>query len=257
MINLMRAEWIKLRTVTMNWVLGIIAFVFPLVVTLLTAFFRGDDTDPFNSLKSDDLASVLTGTAVVSSLMFGVVAAASITSEYGFGTIRPTFAAAPRRLRVVLAKGAVTIGFATVLSIMVMVVGWFVGRAIANGRGANVQLADSATAVPAMVGLVVLCAFMSLVGYALGMITRSTVAAVSILIVWPLIAEGLVGALLRLALDNENVINWMPFQAGIRMALVGGLDGSGPTRLVSGIYFGALSATLAAIGAWSVNRRDA
>lgn len=40
MINLLHAEWIKLRTVTMNWVLGIIAGAFPLAVTLLTAYFN-------------------------------------------------------------------------------------------------------------------------------------------------------------------------------------------------------------------------
>ena len=256
MIGLLRAEWIKLRTVPMNWVLGLIALAFPLLVTLLTAFFRGDDTGPFDSLKADDLASVLTGTAVVSALLFGVIAAASITSEYGFGTIRPTFAATPRRLRVVMAKGVISCGFAGVVATLVMLIGWFVGTAIANGRGAQVRLADTPTAVPAMVGLVVLCALMSLVGYALGMITRSTPAAVSILIVWPLIAEGLIGALIGLILDSDNVGQWMPFQAGIRTAIVGSVDG-GPSRLAAGVYFGLFSLVIAAIGATIVNRRDA
>ncbi len=258
MIHLLRAEWIKLRTVTMNWVLGIIAVVFPLLVTLLTAFFRGDDTGQFDSLKSDDLASVLTGTAIVSALLCGVIAAASITGEYGFGTIRPTFAATPRRLHVVVAKGIVAILVAVVMLTIVQLVGWFVGSAIANGRGADVRLADSPTAVPAMVGVVVLCALMSLVGYALGMLTRSTPAAVSILIVWPLIAEGLVGALVGLMFDSDTVPRWMPFQAGIRMAIVGdGDEGLGPSRLGAGLYFGLFSLALATLGAWIVNRRDA
>ena len=254
MIGLLRAEWIKLRTVTMNWVLGLIALVFPLLVTLLTAFFRGDDTP--NVLDTRGLVDVLTGTAVVSALLCGVIAAASITSEYGFGTIRPTFAATPRRLRVVVAKAAIAMGFATVLAAVVILIGWFVGSAIANGRGADLSLSQEESAVPAMVGLVVLCALMSLVGYALGMITRSTPAAVSILIVWPLIAEGLVGALLGLILDSDDVPSWMPFQAGIRMAIID--TGSiGPSRLGAGIYFGAVSIALAAIGATIVNRRDA
>ena len=31
MINTVKSEWIKLRTVTMNWVLTIIAIVFPIL----------------------------------------------------------------------------------------------------------------------------------------------------------------------------------------------------------------------------------
>lgn len=258
MINVLRSEWIKLRTVRMNWVLGIIAFGFPLVVTLLTAYFRGDDTGPFNSLKADDLASVLTGTAVVSALLWGVIAAASITSEFGFGTIRPTFAATPRRGKVVVAKAIIAVATAIVFSAVVMGIGWFAGVAIANGRGADVRLADSPTAVPAMVGLVALCGLMSLVGYALGMITRSTPTAISILIVWPLIAEGLVGALIGLIASDQNVGAWMPFRAGIRMAIVGsGDEAGGPSRLIGSLYFAGVSVALTAIGAWTVNRRDA
>ena len=75
MINLLRSEWIKLRTVTMNWVLAIIAVAFPLVITLLNAFFEGDK----DGFKGRDLVSVLTGTTVVASLLCGVIAAASIT----------------------------------------------------------------------------------------------------------------------------------------------------------------------------------
>jgi len=256
MIGVIRAEWIKLRTVTMNWVLGTIAVAFPLIVTLLTAYFRGDDTG-FSLFTSDDLASVLTGTSVVSALMCGVIAAASITSEYGFGTIRPTFAATPKRHTVIVAKGLVAIGAAVTMATFVQLVGWFVGSAIAEGRGSTIDLSLTPTAVPAMVGLVLLTAFMSLAGYALGMITRSTPAAVSILIVWPLIAEGLVGALIGLMTDNNNVSRWMPFQAGIRMAIVGSMDDGGPTRLAAGIYFGAVSLVLASLGAWRVSRRDA
>ena len=146
MINLLRSEWIKLRTVTMNWVLAIIALAFPLVVTLLTAFFNGDNP----GFNSSDLASVLTGTTVVAALLCGVIAAASITSEFGFGTIRPTFAATPQRLKVVVAKGLVVVAATIVLAFVVIVVGWFGGSALASGRGATIDLDRAPTAVPAI-----------------------------------------------------------------------------------------------------------
>jgi ABC-2 type transport system permease protein len=252
MMNLLRSEWIKLRTVTMHWVLAVIALAFPLVVTLLTAVFNGDSSE----FSANDLISVLTGTTVVASLLCGSLAAASITGEFGFGTIRPTFAATPKRLKVIAAKIVIIVSFTIELAIVIQLIGWYVGGAIARGQGATIELGDVPTGVPAMVGAVVLTALMTLAGFGLGLLTRSTPVAVAVLIVWPLIAEGLVGQLLVLATDNENVRNWMPFQAGIRLILVDGA-GDGPSRLVSGIYFGAVATALTAMGAWLVNRRDA
>lgn len=253
MINLLRSEWIKLRTVRMNWALAIIAVAFPLVVTLLTAYFEGDK----DGFKTSDLVATLTGTTVVSALLCGVIAAASITSEFGFGTIRPTFAATPKRMNVILAKGVVVVVATMMLATVVVLIGWFVGSTLATGQGTDIDLADVPTAVPAMIGVVVLTGLMSLAGYGLGLITRSTPVAVSILIVWPLIAEGLVGALLGVVSGNDNIGSWMPFQAGIRMAIVDEFGDGGPSRLQSGFYFGAVALALTAIGSWFVNRRDA
>ena len=252
MMNLLRSEWIKLRTVTMHWVLAVIALAFPLVVTLLTAVFNGDSSE----FSANDLISVLTGTTVVASLLCGSLAAASITGEFGFGTIRPTFAATPKRLKVIAAKVIIIVSFTVELAVVIQLIGWYVGGAIARGQGATIDLADVPTGVPAMVGAIVLTALMTLAGFGLGLLTRSTAVAVAVLIVWPLIAEGLVGQLLVLATDNEQVRNWMPFQAGIRLAFVDGF-GDGPSRLTSGIYFGAVATALTAMGAWLVNRRDA
>jgi len=256
-INLLRSEWIKLHTVTMNWVLGIIAAAFPLVVTLLTAYFAsGSDGNNDGGLDTEGLISVLTGTTVVASLLCGVIAASSITGEFGFGTIRPTFAATPRRSRVIVAKGVVVVAATTALAVVVQLVGWFVGGALANSQGAVIDLADVPTGVPALAGAVVLTALMSLAGYGFGLLTRSTPVAVAILIVWPLIAEGLIGALLMLVTGNDSIPRWMPFQAGIRMVAIDLLD-EGPSRLVSGLYFGGVALALAALGGWAVNRRDA
>lgn len=255
MTNLLRSEWIKLRTVRMNWVLGTIATVFPLVVTLLTAYFRGDDRG-FDQLNARDLTGVLTGTTVVCALLCGVIAAASITSEFGFGTIRPTFAASPRRLRVLVAKGVVVVLTTTTIGAVVIGVGWFAGSAIASGRGATIDLGSADTAVPAMVGAVVLVALMSLAGYGLGLLMRSTPAAVSTLIVWPLIAEGLVGGLLGLITSDKHLAEWMPFQAGLRLVFVDRFA-EGPSRLAGGALFAAVALVLVALGSALVNRRDA
>lgn len=252
MINVLRSEWIKLRTVTMNWVLGIIAFAFPIVVTLLTAVFT-DDT----GFSADDLVQVLTGTVVVTALLCGVMAAASITSEFGFGTIRPTFAAVPRRWRVVVGKGVVVVTAATALVTIVLLLGVFVGRPLAEGQGATINFDSAPNAVPALIGAAVLAGLLSLAGYGLGLLTRSTPAAIAILIVWPLMAEGLIGGLIGVITGWENVGQWMPFEAGIGLVLVDADSFGGPGRVMAGFYFGGVAAALAAIGAVTVNKRDA
>ena len=160
MINVLRSEWIKLRTVRMNWILGILAFAFPLIITLLTAFFSGDDSD----FDARSLLEVLTGTSVVSSLLLGVIAAASITGEFGFGTIRPTFAAVPRRMRVIIGKGIVAGAFAMTVMAIVVLIGVFVGRPLAEGQGATIDFGRYSDSVPALLGTVLLACLMSLAG---------------------------------------------------------------------------------------------
>lgn len=252
MINLLHAEWIKLRSLVMNLVLGIIAVVFPLLVTLITAGVNGDRA----SFGTRQLVELLTGSSFVTVLLVGVIAAAAITSEFGFGTIRPAFAATPRRTRVLVAKGIMVVFAAMVIETFVVVVGLVAGISLATSQGATIDLGSEPTAVPALVGVIVLAGLAALVGYGLGMLLRSTPVAVVVFILWPLLAEGLIGALLAVITGSDGVTNWLPFQSGFRIALLE-FDKAGPTRLVSGLYFGAVGAALAIFGAWTVNRRDA
>lgn len=250
MSGLLRAEWIKLRTVTMNWVLTIIALGFPLTITLLTAFFRGDDND----FDTRQLLETVSGTAFIPVLLLGVIAAASITGEFGFGTIRPTFTATPRRARVMLAKAIVLVTFSVSLVAFTTAVGTFGGRAVAKARGMWLNLGDEPTAYPMLAGLVLLGGMMALAGLGIGMLIRNTPAAIAVFILWPLMIEALLGGLLSLVF-GEEVFGWMPFRAGFQLGALELFDG--PSRLVSGLYFLGVAVGLCLLGTWSVNRRDA
>ncbi len=251
MIRLLRAEWIKLRTVTMNWVLAIVAIAFPLLVGLLTCYFEADDPD----FSSYSLLEATTGPSFVLALLGGVVGIASITGEYGFGTIRPTFAATPSRVRVVLAKGIVAVTSVAVVQALVLAINLTVGPALARGQGAEIDLDQVPTGAVAA-GAVVFAAMLTLFGYALGMIMRSTPVAVTVLILWPLLAEGLIGGLLTLITDNDATAEWMPLRAAFNLLAIDDF-GIGPSRVQAGLYFTGFSLTLAAIGAWRVARTDA
>jgi ABC-2 type transport system permease protein len=254
-INVVRSEWIKVRTVAMHWVLALIAIAFPLVITILTALFNGDSAD----FDTRSLLEVLGGTSVVAVLLLGVLAAATVTSDFGFNTIRPTFAATPRRLRVMGAKVFVMVTYALVSQAIVMFLGVVIGGAVARGKGATIDLGSYGPAVPIIAGTIVLAGLMALIGLGVGMLLRSTPLAVTLLILWPLLIESLIGGLLTLITKSGHVLRWLPFRAGFQLAGAGGNDGDigSPSRLTGGIYFGVVSLAVALLGAWVVNRRDA
>ncbi len=254
MMNLLRSEWIKLRTVTMNWVLAIIAIVFPLAVTLITAGVNGDQSD----FSARTLLELISGSSFVSVLLLGTIAVSSITSEFGFGTIRPTFAAVPRRGAVIVAKGVVAVFSAMGIQSIVVTIGVIGGKALADSRGASIDMDSESTLYPVLIGIVLLAGLAALFGYGIGMLIRNTPASIAVFILWPLLAEGLIGGLLFVITRSSSVPEWMPFRAGFRLAAVSiGSSDSGPTRVVAGIYFGGVSLALASLGAWMVNRRDA
>jgi ABC-2 type transport system permease protein len=193
MIRTITSEWIKLRTVLVHWVLAIIAIAFPLVITVLASIF-GDFFEDGSQL-SDEIAGLVVGTAIVSAMLLGAMGAISLTGEFGHNTIRPTFAATPSRLRVHAAKLIVNSVVIAVIALVALLVTWFAAQAILAARDRTISIGDGDVLV-SMVSLVVLAVIVSGFGFALGLLIRNSPATVTILLLWPLIIENLVGGLL-------------------------------------------------------------
>ena len=245
-----RSEWIKLRTVSMNWVLTIIALALPLLVAVLWASLgKAADKSAEDLLQSIHVASVF------SSLLLGVVGVVIITGEFGFNTIRPTFAATPRRSRVLAAKAVVALVLAMAVQTVVLLVGLGVGSAIGTSRGAAVGIDLIPDLVPTALGMVLFAGLFTVLGFGVGMIARSTPASVAVLILWALIVENIIASLLSLG-GVERARQWMPYAVGIQMGNPN-IDPDLPGRVASGLYFGGFVAVVAIIGAILVNRRDA
>lgn len=256
MISTLRSEWIKLRTVRMNWVLVAIALAFPLIVSALFVAFS-----EAGSFDGSDLFGLLSFTTVVTTMLLGVVGATTITGEYGFNTIRPTFAATPNRLRVIVAKMFVVIVVGIVTTAVVVVAGLSLCTAIASARDVDIDLGAVDGLVVASVGLVVFGTILAVFGLALGSIVRSTPVAVATLILWPLLVENIVSGILS-AVGIDNVSRWMPYSAGTRLwtldspdAIGGVTEGLG--RVGGGLYFGGVVVALLLVGCVFVSRRDA
>ncbi len=252
MIDAFRSEWIKLRTVRVTWVLGIIAAVFPIVVATLSAMFESEPT----TITDRDVSDVVTGTSIVTAMLLGVVAAISVTSEFSFGTIRPTFAALPDRTRVLLAKPALLTAVAAAVMTAVLTIAWLGATLIVDRRiGDDVRTSGEGTVSAAFVGCVLLGIGLVLLGYGLGLLIRNSAATASILLLWPLIAEGIVGNLLVLAFGDGSR-RFLPYFAGFNMAVTE-TDDEAWGRVASGAYFGLWVVAIATLGVITTKRRDA
>ena len=186
MIDAIRSEWIKVSTILATWSSPLAAVAFPLVIIVLTAIFSEDPPD------GGELADFVAGLTVVSAMLLGVVSSLSITNEFSHGTIRPTFAAMPDRMRPLLAKPIVQVTIAVVVTAAIVVAGWIAGSALADGT----QSLDDDGVMASLIGVVMLAVGLTLLGYGLGLLIRNSAAAICLLLLWPLIAEGLVAGLL-------------------------------------------------------------
>ena len=89
MLDAIRAEWIKLSTLTVNKILVVVAVA---VLVVITALVAGLSDDFFSSA---DVADLIGGLGWLSALLFGVLATIGMSWEFNYNTIRRTFAAQP------------------------------------------------------------------------------------------------------------------------------------------------------------------
>ena len=257
MTEAIRSEWIKLSTLTVNKVLVIIAVAFPIVVTALVAGLTSDAFD------SGDIADLIGGLAWLSVLLLGVVCTIGMSGEFGYNTIRPTFAAQPQRLRPLLAKLAVQLVTIAVLMAAIVAVGWVIATNVLDGM---FSLTDeprfdgpgSASALTGLAGTVAFAVGVGIAGFGLGNLIRNTPAAVTALLLWPLVLENILARLLFAAIDKEWA-RYMPFTQGLTLTVSDRGDDSAETlsRLPAGLYFFAVAIVIAILGVVRTQQSDA
>jgi ABC-2 type transport system permease protein len=185
MIAQIRAELLKVRSTrtTIGLILGMIALI--LLSTLLTGLL----THPSGLASKEDQRQLLSlgSIAGVFSALAGVLL---VTSEYRFGTIRPTILFNPERSHVLAAKviaGAVA-GIA--IGALGETIGWAVGYAILDGRGIAVVLGRGDILLLTLGGLAGVVLW-GAIGAGLGAIIHNQVGGVITLLAWGLVVDNL------------------------------------------------------------------
>ena len=249
MLNLMKSEFIKLRTLRSTLVATFILIAFPVVITVLNAFFLTEPKDTF-------MIEILTTTGFVSMLMSGVLGVFAIAQEYSQGTIRITFASTPLRTKVYVAKALVLSLWVAFSVALLQVIGLGIASFALKRRGFDFGVMykqnpyDSAWQVLFAFGAV--CILFALVGFALGALLRNSPGAISTLILVPLLVEGILVGLLS-AVFKIDISRKVPFTAALNSVQINP-DGS-RWSLVG--YFGIWCLGLSILAALFMKRRDA
>jgi ABC-2 type transport system permease protein len=272
-INLIRSEWIKFRSVRSTVVLVLAAGLLVIVIAGFAANDRKGDIgdgrcertatlgdgetytqsmpcadvqgDPSWSPAEAHLGDITVGIPFAL-FLFGTLGVQIIGQEYRFNTIRPTFTAAPWRVRVLISKLAVvTTATAAVALVMVLICG-LIGAVVLD------PFAIDGTDQRLVLGTVLFCAGWTMLGMGLGSIIRQPIAAMLVLLVEAFVAENIIFAI------SDSTGRWLPFLNGIQMTVREPSTGStirGP--LEGGIYFFIVAAVIWGIGAFLANKRDA
>lgn len=176
------SEWTKLRSVRSTY-LTLLAAV---AATLFVGFLVTDSAQSHwatwtaqQRAAFDPVNDSLVGGAVAQ-LAFGVLGVLVIGSEYTTGAIRTTFAAVPRRRRVLLAKIATAGALSLVIGEALCFVTFFVGQAVLSAKHLDVSLPDPGV-LRAVSGAGFFMFTITVSGLALGAIIRRTAGAIAAL----------------------------------------------------------------------------
>jgi ABC-2 type transport system permease protein len=185
MIAQIRAELLKLRTTrtTIGLIIAMIALI--LFFTLLDGLL----SHPSGLASAEDqreLLSVSSFTAVFAALA-GVLL---VTSEYRYGTIRPTILFNPVRTRLLAAKVVAGALAGLAFGILGEAISWALGYAILDGRGITVVLGSGDILLLTLGGLAG-AALWGAIGAGLGAIIHNQVGAVITLLAWGLVVDNL------------------------------------------------------------------
>lgn len=253
--GLLRSEWAKLRTVRSTmWTLGITLLLGIGIGAIATAETRAhwSTMSPGSRAGFDPISTSLIG-VFIAQFAIGVLGALAMSAEYGTGTIRATFSAAPRRPLVLVAKAAVFGAVALVVAEVVALLAFFLGQALLSAPATHASL-HSPGALRAVVGSGLYICVLGLFSLGLATIIRHTAGAISafvgILLVLPLVVQALPTSI------ELDVRPYLPDRIGAEMISLHSFPGSFSPWVGFLILCGYAVAALAA-GAVLLVRRDA
>jgi ABC-2 type transport system permease protein len=211
--NAVAFEWTKLRSVRSTYWLLVVGAVVIVGLSLLITVGLGSGSVTSTG-DSFDAAGVSLLGAWFGQIAFGVLGVLIATSEYATGTIRATLAAVPRRGMLLAAKLVLVGVIAMSVGTLVSLIAFLAGQAVLAGQHRSVGLGDPGS-VQAVLSTGSYLAAMGVLGVAVGMLLRHTVAAVLAVLGLGL-ASTLIASLFPAWL-RDHVLDYLPGPVGNRI----------------------------------------
>ncbi len=265
-----RSELTKLRTVRSTF-LGLLATV--ILVVGVGALETGERATHWPAHISgpagagfDPTVTSLVG-LLVGQVSIGVVGVLVMNAEYATGAIRTTFAAVPRRTRVLAAKvavfGAVALGVGEVASFAA----FLAGQSLLAGHAPHATLGQPGV-LRAVVSGGLYLAVLGLFALGMGAIIRHTAGAIAAVVSLLFVLPGIVASLpvsLENVLDRYLPVNIWAVLVAVRPGRLVNFatPGTGvPTAILFGPWAGlavlaGYAAVAVVVGGWLIVRRDA
>jgi ABC-type transport system involved in multi-copper enzyme maturation permease subunit len=247
MSTLLRAELFKQRST--RTALGLFGAMSGLILFAVLLHGLGVGTERVASAE-DQLTVVLGPGERIGVLFAALLGAISITAEFRYGTIRPTFLVTPWRDRVVAAKVAANALIGVVFGLVAGGAAAAAGTVAFWARGIEVQL-DGGDYVLLVVGTAAAAALWAAIGVGVGAVVRNQVPALIVLCAWLLFVEGL------LVGDVADISSIGRYAPGSAAAAISGQDpGTLLAPVIGLLLLGLYAGVAAAIAALATTRRD-
>ena len=202
MIELVAAEWLKLRTTRL--LQGMIPAAVAISCAAVAGVVLSTDAAQLESTEGIRRALSVTGAGAVLVLVLGILVSAG---EYRHGTIVDTFLTTPRRHRVVAAKLTVAAGLGLGAGVMIAAASLGIAGLLYRSQGATFPFGDAEVWLT-LAGTLAYTTLFAVLGVAIGAVVRNQVSAVGGALVWFAVVEHTLVNLI------PSVGRWLPAGAG-------------------------------------------
>ena len=239
----LRSEWIKISTIRTYAILLGLTVLSGLVTSWATGTFVKDEV-----LFAKE---VFLYSTVLTAVFASITGTLLFTSEAQHGTLAGVLTSQPARWVIVVAKSFVAAAAGLGFGVLGMAAG-FSGSLIAG-----LDVGDTSALPRIIAWSLVFTTASGVLGVGLGMIARSSAAAISGLLVWSLVVENLLREFL-----SASVARFLPFNAGNGLLNIPATNDTSARRAVqlssieNAFVFGGFTAVAIAIGTFLLYRRD-
>jgi len=260
--RVLRSELFKFRTTTGPWVILIVTLVLT-ALGIITAFVltiggHGEFTAPIFTPQYRELVGAGYGAGTVLAPIVGILC---ITTEYRQKVLTTTLLVTPRREVVLTAKAVASAIWGLLLAVagLVLVAALGIPLLVTQGGSLSTLLRQVGPVVPGLLGAYIL---MAIFGLGIGTLLRNQVAAVVLTIVFVVILEPIIVALVH-SLAHVD-LNWLPSRSaaalagGLTRSTGGGHTAAGPdlSWWLGGLALFGWGVGTAVIGYFTTFRRD-